>query len=145
MRPRSESPPSDRLRIVIADTDRVFATVLAGRLGNHEEFDVVGFARDADETVTLVRDLKPALVVIDSALPGVDGIEAATRVRELPDPPAVVLLTAEDFEAGAGAWEGGVFAYVRKAEVMPLIDVIAGVSRLVAAPAWFCAWHASQN
>jgi DNA-binding NarL/FixJ family response regulator len=135
--------PSCRLRIacVIADNDRLFATVLARRLGNHEEFEVVGFAQDGDEAVALGRDLKAGLILIDCALSPV-GIDATRRLRELPDPPAVVMLTSAEFKSHR-LHEGNVVAYVRKSEVMSLIDVVAGVSRLLGAGV--AGWDASQN
>jgi CheY-like chemotaxis protein len=130
-------PPADRTRILIADDDRFFAEMLRNALASHDEFDVVDLVENGAEAVESARALKPGLVLMDVAMPLLDGIEATRRMRELEDAPTVVLITGEESESGdKRAYEAGAAAYLRKSlELVAVIDVIVAVSRLTAAPA----------
>jgi len=124
-------PPPDRTRIVIADDDRSFAEMLRTALVAHDQFDVVSIAGDGAEAVAEAERLKPDLILIDLVMPGFDGVEATRRISELPDPPAVILITGEDVSAtDVKAYEAGAAAYLRKTQDLPsLIDVIVAFSR----------------
>jgi two-component system, NarL family, response regulator DegU len=132
----SEVPPAGRTRILIADDDRFFAEMLRSALSSHDEFDVVGVFENGADAVAGTESLKPALVLMDVAMPVLDGIEATRKLRELADPPTVVLITGEDSESnGKRAYEAGAAAYLRKSqELVSVIDVVVAVSRLSAMP-----------
>jgi DNA-binding NarL/FixJ family response regulator len=129
-------PPVDRTRILIADDDRFFAEMLRNALASHDEFDVVSVVENGAAAVEGTRMLKPSLVLMDVAMPLLDGIEATRQMRELDHPPTVVLITGEESESnGKRAYEAGAAAYLRKSqELVSVIDVIVAVSRLSAAP-----------
>jgi CheY-like chemotaxis protein len=76
--------------------DRLFAEMLRNALCAHDEFDVVGIATDGAEAVDLAKRLRPNLVLMDWQMPHVDGIEATCTLRELDDPPAVMLISGTD-------------------------------------------------
>jgi DNA-binding NarL/FixJ family response regulator len=129
-------PPVDRTRILIADDDRLFAEMLRNALACHDEFDVVSVVENGADAVEGTRALKPSLVLMDVAMPLLDGIEATRLMRDLDDPPTVVLITGEESESNdKRAYEAGAAAYLRKSqELVSVIDVIVAVSRLSAAP-----------
>ena len=62
-------------------------------LETRPDFVVVGEAVHGLEAVTMVSELHPDVVVMDIQMPILDGIEATRRINELPDPPAVLVLT----------------------------------------------------
>jgi DNA-binding NarL/FixJ family response regulator len=132
----SEVPPADRTRILIADDDRFFAEMLRTALVAHDEFEVVGVFGNGAEALAGTESLKPSLVLMDVAMPVLDGIEATRKLRELADPPTVVLITGEESESnGKRAYEAGAAAYLRKSlELVSVIDVVIAVSRLSAIP-----------
>jgi DNA-binding NarL/FixJ family response regulator len=133
----SEVPPAGRTRILIADDDRFFAEMLRTALAAHDEFDVVGVVGNGAEAVSGTESLKPSLVLMDVAMPLLDGIDATRKLRELVDPPTVVLITGEESETnGKRAYEAGAAAYLRKSEeLVSVIDVVVAVSRLSVIPA----------
>ncbi len=98
----------------------------------HDEFDVVGVVGNGAEAVASATSLKPTVVLMDVAMPVLDGIEATRQMRELPDPPTVVLITGEDVQSGdKRAYEAGAAAYLRKSQqLVSVIDVVVAVSRL---------------
>ena len=129
-------PAADRTRILIADDDRFFAEMLRNALASHDEFDVVDLVENGAEAVESARTLKPGLVLMDVGMPLLDGIEATRRMRELDDPPTVVLITGEESESNdKRAYAAGAAAYLRKSqELVSVIDVIIAVSRLSVTP-----------
>jgi DNA-binding NarL/FixJ family response regulator len=64
-----------------------------------EGFTVVGEASDGLGAIAEVRRLGPDVVLLDIQLPDLDGIEVASRLASLPDPPAVVLISSRDASA----------------------------------------------
>jgi len=126
-------PPRDRIRVVVADDDWLFARMLQVRLSAHPDLEVVGTAGDGSEAVALAEELAPDIVLMDVTMPVLDGVEATRLIRALPEPPAVVLVTGED-EDDLGAYEAGAAAYLRKSlDLVSLIDVIVALTQLAGA------------
>lgn len=111
------------MRILIADEDSSFASALAQTLSPHDEFEVVGFARNGPEAELLIKELKPRVVVTDVELQPVNG-------GEQPDAPAFVLLTEEDGRPNPRAYGNGVVACARRSDALSMIDLIIGFTRL---------------
>jgi DNA-binding NarL/FixJ family response regulator len=59
-------------------------------------FDVVAEAEDGEEGLRLAEDLRPSIVLLDIALPGIDGFAVADQLARAPDPPAVVLISSRE-------------------------------------------------
>src|SRR5689334_19072240 len=57
-------------------------------------FAVIGEAAEGMAAIEAVAALRPAVVLLDVQLPGLDGIAVAERVAARPDPPAVVLISS---------------------------------------------------
>src|SRR5215471_10972621 len=54
---------------------------------------IVGEASSGEEAVDLVRDLRPHVVVMDCALPGISGLDATSQIREISSHTAVLMLS----------------------------------------------------
>jgi DNA-binding NarL/FixJ family response regulator len=73
---------------------------------------VVGDACDGELALAMAQRLRPAVVLLDVRMPGIDGIETARRLKTLPAPPVVVMVTSfseprfrqEAMAAGADAY-----------------------------------------
>ena len=79
-------------RIMIADDDVTIQMELEEYL-DHMNYNVVGVADNGDMAVTMARDLKPDLILMDVVMPGgIDGISAAQEIKEELDA-AVVFIT----------------------------------------------------
>lgn len=118
------------MRIVIADDHALFRDSLASLLTAHE-LDVVGQAGDGREAVTLARELRPDIVLMDLAMPLLDG-RAATRLicEELPHVKVVVLTASHDDEDLFEAIKSGAEGYVLKdLEAEHFLALLAGVAR----------------
>lgn len=135
--------PLDRAapkRVLVVDGQRAFAELLELACRSADGLECVGTAGSGEEAVDLVSTLAPDVVVMDVALPGVDGIEAARRIAERSPETAVVLLTAlRDPSLVARAASAGACAYlVKEASVEEIVDTLRNADHrapLVSAPA----------
>jgi DNA-binding NarL/FixJ family response regulator len=136
MFPPPGMPQRDRIRMVLADDDPMFARLLQVRLADYSSLEVIGIAGNGQEALELAEELAPDIVLMDVNMPVLDGVEATRQIRALPEPPTVVLVTGEDGDADSRAYEAGAAAYLRKSiDLVPLLDVIVAFSQLAGARA----------
>ena len=84
-------------------------------ISQQQDMEVVGEAGDGEETVQLVEQLKPNLVLMDIAMPKLNGIEATRRIKESHPSTSVLVLTAYDNEEFIFALvEAGAVGYLLK-------------------------------
>lgn len=72
-----------KTRILIADDHAIVRKGLRLLLEDHSDMEVVGEAGDGLECLRMVAELKPDLVLMDIAMPGMDGITATKRAKGL--------------------------------------------------------------
>jgi DNA-binding NarL/FixJ family response regulator len=83
-----------------------------------EGFEVVGEAESAAGAVALVANLEPDLVLLDVQLPGVDGFEVASRLRERSPALAIVLVSTRDrADYGSLVEQSGARGFIAKADL----------------------------
>jgi DNA-binding NarL/FixJ family response regulator len=118
------------IRVLIADDHRLFAEALEAILGAEPEIEVVGRARNGEEAVVQALELKPDVVLMDIAMPGVDGVEATKRIRREQEGCRVLMLTGSNSRTDvARAREAGAAAYVTKDRIAAhLIEAIREVA-----------------
>ena len=83
-------------RVVLCDDFEMLRELLRFELEDDEDVRVVGEAGDGRESVRLVRDLKPDIVVLDLAMPELDGLEAIPLMLEVDPPPAILVHSGFD-------------------------------------------------
>jgi DNA-binding NarL/FixJ family response regulator len=117
-------PP--KIRVLIADDHRLFADALESILAIDPRIEVVGKAYDGEEAVELAAAEKPDVVLMDIAMPRMDGVEAARQIRRKRRSPLVLMLTGSNSSSDIDrAREAGASGYVTKDRIASqLIEAI---------------------
>jgi DNA-binding NarL/FixJ family response regulator len=83
-----------------------------------EGFEVIGEAADGGSAIEQATLLSPDLLLLDVQLPGIDGFEVASRVTQIADAPAVILISSCDgADFGPLVNASGARGFVAKADL----------------------------
>jgi DNA-binding NarL/FixJ family response regulator len=108
----------NRVRVLIADDQRLFAEALEAILTTDGRIVVVGRAANGEEAVALARGDRPDVVLMDIAMPVMDGIAATEAIAvESPETRVVVLTGSEAPDDITRARAAGAAGYVTKDQV----------------------------
>lgn len=89
-----ESP----IRVLLVDDDPLVLAGLRLLLRASGRIDVVGEVQDGDQVLAAVHAHRPDVVLMDLRMRRMDGIAATSKVRSLPEPPHVIVLTTWDVD-----------------------------------------------
>ena len=102
-----------RPRVLLVDDHPAALRSLVSIL--QEEFEVAGTATGGMEGVRAVGDLKPDVVTLDMAMPDIDGLETARRIRLSGSDVRIIFVTVHaDFDYVQAAHKAGALGYVLK-------------------------------
>ena len=129
------APQEQKIRVLVVDDDPDFVEAAKVSLAADRRIEVVGGAASGDEAVRQAAALRPEVVAMDVAMPGLDGLEATRLIRKDQPECRVVLVSGsifvdrgdEGFEAARAA---GASAYVVKSRaVLDLAEIVVSVAR----------------
>ncbi len=86
------------IRVLIADDQALFRRGLYVVLGTEENIEVVAEAEDGEQAIAKAEEMAPDVVLMDVRMPRVNGIEAASRIRETLPSTKILMLTVSDEE-----------------------------------------------
>ena len=119
------------IRVLVADDQEIVRAGFAALLDTQEDFEVAGTAADGEQAVSLSREHKPDVVLMDVRMPTMDGIEATRQLAEDgAKAPKVIVLTTFDLDEhvydalGAGA-SGFLLKDVRAETLFDAVRVVA--------------------
>jgi DNA-binding NarL/FixJ family response regulator len=105
--------PVSRSRVLIADDHTLIAELCKQRL--EEEFDVVGMVHNGQELIPAAVELKPDVIILDIAMPILNGLDAGPQVKKLLPAVKILYLTVTaDTEVAAEALRRGALGYILK-------------------------------
>ena len=122
----------ERIRVLVADDHSLVRAGFRSILGDEDDIDVVGEARDGAQAVEAAVSQRPDVVLMDIRMPGMDGLEATRRITADPrlrGTKVVVLTTFDLDEYVFGALKAGASAFLLKGvEPQALIDAVRTVA-----------------
>lgn len=120
-------PP--KIRVLIADDHRLFGQALEAILATDDRLEVAGHAADGGEAVQLALQLDPDVILMDIAMPIMDGFQATKQIRKQHPHACVLMLTGSNARTDVDRARGaGAAGYVTKDRIAAeLIDAILEV------------------
>jgi two-component system response regulator AlgR len=103
----------DALTVLIADDEPLAAERLQMLLARIDGIHLVGTAHDGESAVRMAEALQPDVMLLDIAMPGLDGIEVARALSRQGPSPAVVFITAFD-QFAVAAFDVAAIDYLMK-------------------------------
>jgi DNA-binding NarL/FixJ family response regulator len=126
--PKKDLP--EAIRIVVVDDHPLFRHGLVQLLNSDDGFAVIGEASSAPEAMTLVRKLKPNLVIADLGLKGPNGLELTKSIRsEFSRMPVLILSMHDEPTYAVRSLRAGANGYVTKQEALG--SVLVAVRELI--------------
>jgi DNA-binding NarL/FixJ family response regulator len=119
----------ETIRVLIADDHRLFAQALEAILATDDRIEIAGHARDGREAVELARTLRPHVILMDIAMPIMDGFQATKHILTESPGTSVLMLTGSNARTDVDrARKSGAAGYVTKDRIAgELIDAIVEV------------------
>jgi two-component system nitrate/nitrite response regulator NarL len=123
--------PPTRVRVVVADDHPLFREGIERAVRERPELELTGSAQDGRSALALIRELQPAVAVLDLRLPGLDGLQILNAITRDGVRTRVLILSASgDPELVYRAVQGGAAGYFRKeADRHMILDAISAVAR----------------
>lgn len=120
---------AESIKIVIADDHPIVREGLATVLSMEEDLEVVGQAANGVEAVSLARDLRPDVILMDLQMPEMDGVQAIREIKaQSPEIGIIILTTYDTDEYIFSGIEAGTRGYLLKdsspAEVIEAIRTV---------------------
>ncbi|MGH2698366.1 MAG: response regulator transcription factor [Actinomycetota bacterium] len=115
-------------RVLLCDDMQQMRLLLRTEMSLEPDIEVVGEASNGAEAVRLARESQPDVVVLDLAMPVMDGLEALPHIREVAPEARVIMLSAHGAaEMGARAVAAGASRYIEKsASTKEIVEAVRG-------------------
>ncbi|GEA14102.1 DNA-binding response regulator [Moorella sp. E308F] len=123
------------IKVLIVDDHTLFRAGLKALLSFQEDMQVVGEAGNGEEALKLIRCLRPDIVLLDIAMPGLDGLAVTRQIKDYHEGIKVLILTQhENREYLLPALKMGASGYVLKRAAAD--ELVAAIRSLYAGKAF---------
>lgn len=124
------------IRVLIADDHAVIRDGLGALLDAHDDIEVVAMVGNGRSAVELAEKEKPDVVILDIAMPGLNGIEAARKIHPLGNVKTLMLSMFGSAEHVHTALQAGASGYVLKEAAGK--EVVSAIRALAKGERYFC-------
>lgn len=115
-------------RILIVDDNPVLRRAMRSYIEQNPDLTVCGEAENGQAAIEKFRQLKPDFVILDFAMPVIDGVEAARRISTIaPGVPLLMFTLFKSEQLVQEAQKAGVDRVLSKAEARDLVATIEGL------------------
>jgi DNA-binding NarL/FixJ family response regulator len=120
---------ADKITVLLVDDHALVRRGFRRMLEDDPGISVVGEASNGEDAVRLALELKPKVVVMDCALPGISGIDATRRIRaKIPDAAVLMLSMHSEDTLVRQALEAGARGYILKNALE--LDLVSAIKRV---------------
>jgi len=124
------------IRVLVAEDHTIVREGIKQLIGLAKDMQVVGEAANGEQLLDSLRHIRCDVVLLDISMPGVSGLEAIPRIRDLHDAPAILMLSMHDeAQMAARALKAGAAGYATKdsdpALLLAAIRRVAGGGRYI--------------
>jgi DNA-binding NarL/FixJ family response regulator len=120
-----QAPGAAHYRILLVDDDRETRQLLHDILERYPDVTIIGQAGDGKEAVAMAIEHKPDVILMDIALPYLDGIEATHCIKKVCPQTVIICLTGDFSPPKYSAMRtAGAAAFVCKSQVLAIHDTI---------------------
>ena len=118
------------IRVLVADSQGLVREAICSLLSNEFDMDVVGQAMDGRIAVELAKELRPDVVLVETSMPNLNGIEATWQiVRELPEVKVLALSACADRRSVCEMLRAGASGYLlKRCAYQELVSAIQNVA-----------------
>jgi DNA-binding NarL/FixJ family response regulator len=122
---------ANKITVLLVDDHSLVRRGFRRMIEDEPDIDVIGEASDGEQAVKLASELKPQVIVMDCALPGVSGLIATRKILEaLPDTAILMLSMHSEETLVRQSFDAGALGYILKNAVD--LDLAAAVRRVAA-------------
>jgi DNA-binding NarL/FixJ family response regulator len=120
---------ADKITVLLVDDHALVRKGFRRMLEDDAAISVVGESSDGEDAVLLAVELKPKVIVMDCALPGLSGIDATRRIRaKMPDAIVLMLSMHSEDTLVRQALEAGARGYILKSALE--LDLVSAIKRV---------------
>jgi YesN/AraC family two-component response regulator len=105
--------------VLLVDDNVAMRRMLRNLFVSEPDFEIVGEAENGREALEKARELKPDLVILDLAMPVMNGLDAAFALRQMLPETRIILFTLYDGGFEQAARRAGIDAVVSKTQAIP--------------------------
>ena len=117
---------AEKLRVLVADGEPAFREGLSRALDDEADLKVIAKSSDGEETVRLAKELVPDVVMVNIAMPNLDGIQATRQIKAACPSTIVLILSTRSYQSQMLACvRAGAAGYVLKS--VPIGELISVV------------------
>jgi two-component system, NarL family, response regulator NreC len=125
------SSPREKITVLLADDHRLVRLGFRRMLEDEPDIEVVGEADNGLQAIELAENLRPAVAVVDMAMPELDGVQAILEInRRSPDTRVLVLSMYDERSYVRNALKAGALGYVLKNAID--VDLVSAVKAVAA-------------
>jgi NarL family two-component system response regulator LiaR len=126
---------NDNIRVILADDHALFREGLKELIDNERDLDCIGVADNGEDAITLTKQLHPDVIVMDVAMPVINGIQALKQIKLFCPSAAVIIVSAFHYqkyvkESIAAGVDGYLLKNIHRSELINSIRIVHAGQRV---------------